>query len=932
MTGRRVDTGGLIDRSRTLRFRFDGRDYAGHPGDTLASALLANGVRVLGRSFKYHRPRGAWGAWVDDPNAIFDVRLQGDEIPNCQATTTPLVDGMAARAVNAWPCVTRDLKGGLDLFHRWLAAGFYYKTFIRPDWHLFEPAIRRMAGLGALDGREIPDYTADQTHDACDLLVVGGGAAGLAAARAAAEAGQDVVLVEDHPEPGGGLYRRGGMVEGQAPADWIAAQQAAIETAGGRILTRTTAFGVYDHGLVGLASDRGFARAPRLTRMRARRTLMATGALDRPLTFADNDRPGVMSLQAAAEYLGRYGVLVAQRIAVLSNNGAGQPAIAALRAAGAEVTEVDPANGPIRALGGKRLKAVQVGDQRLDCDTALVSGGLTPVVHLWRHAGGKLDWSEGKATFLPGTAPEGMAAIGAANGTFDLEPALDEARAVALGTTPSPRDSAYSIRPLWPEPGAKGRQWIDFQHDVTLKDIELAARENYVSVEHLKRYTTLGMAADQGKTSNMAGLAAMAAIQGKPIPEVGTTTFRPPFVPVPLELYRGARRGQLLTPLKRLALEPQHRQAGAALGEYGGWLRPGWYGDTPADQAVQDEVRMARATAGIFDGSPLGKIEVMGPDADAFVDFIYYNTVSTLKPGRVRYGFMLTESGAVHDDGVVARLGPDRFVISCSSSHVDGVEAMLESWRQDGNDPDRIFVHDATQHWATVTVTGPKAREIVAALNLPVDLSREAFPHMALRESEFDGTPLRLARVSFTGDVSFELSVRAAKAADLWAALIAAGANHGAGPIGIEAVAVLRAEKGFVIVGKDTDGETMPHDLGFGGPRQKKKTAFVGDRGLWTEAANDPDRRQLVGLTVPEGAPALPTGAHLVTGTPPRSEGIVTSSYFSPTLDRPVALALLQGGAARHGETVTVWHMGQNCTATVAPPCALDPEGERLNA
>ncbi|TDK50561.1 FAD-dependent oxidoreductase [Antarcticimicrobium luteum] len=932
MTGRRTESGGLIDRGTTLRFRFDGRAYTGHPGDTLASALLANGVRVLGRSFKYHRPRGVWGAWFDDPNAIFDVALEGNEIPNCPATTTPLVEGMEARVVNAWPSARRDVKGGLDLLHRWLGAGFYYKTFIWPDWHLFEPSIRRMAGLGALDGKEIPDYVADQIHDACDLLVVGGGAAGLAAARAAAEAGQDVVLVEDHPELGGGLYRSGESVEGKARAEWVTEQGATIAKNGGRILTGTTAFGVYDHGLVGLATERGFARAPRLTRMRARRVVMATGALDRPMTFADNDRPGVMSLQAAAEYLTRYGVLVGRRIAVLSNNSAGEAAIEALRAAGAEVTEADPGAGPIRALGGKRLSGVRMGEKRLECDTLLVSSGLTPVVHLWRHAGGKLDWSDEKSAFVPGAAPQGMMAIGAANGTFDLEPALAEARAAALGKPAAPTGNSYSIRPLWPEPGTKGRQWIDFQHDVTLKDVELAARENYISVEHLKRYTTLGMAGDQGKTSNMAGLAAMAAIQGKPIPEVGTTTFRPPFVPVPLELYHGARRGQLLNPLKRLVLEPQHRQAGAALGEYGGWLRPGWYGPKPADQAVRDEVLMARKTAGIFDGSPLGKIEVMGPDAEAFVNFIYYNTIATLQPGHIRYGFMLTESGAIYDDGVIARLGPERFVISCSSAHVDGVEAMLESWRQDGNDPDRLFVHDATQHWATVTVTGPKAREIVGALGLPLDLTRAAFPHMTLRESDFAGSPLRVARVSFTGDVSFELSLRATKAADLWTALIDAGAQHDAGPIGIEALSVLRAEKGFIVVGKDTDGETMPQDLGFGIPRLKKKSAFVGDRGLHTEAANDPNRRQLVGLTAPEGSPTLPTGAHLVTGDRPRSEGIITSSYFSPTLDRPIALALLERGAARQGETVTVWHMGQVRTATVAPPCALDPEGGRLDA
>ncbi|MDK3019014.1 2Fe-2S iron-sulfur cluster-binding protein [Pseudodonghicola flavimaris] len=930
MSGRRLSQGGLIDRSRLLRFRFDGRDFTGHPGDTLASALLASGVRVMGRSFKYHRPRGLWGAWFDDPNAVFNVRLRGDELPNCPATTTALVDGMQARAVNAWPNAENDLKGGLDLFHRWLGAGFYYKTFMWPDWHLFEPSIRKMAGLGAVDGKAIDGYVADQLHDDCDLLVAGGGAAGLAAARAAAEAGYSVVLADDHPTLGGSLYQGDEPIEGEEPQAWVAAQVAAIRAAGGRILTSTTVFGLYDHGLAALAEDRGFARAPRLWRLRARRTLVATGAMDRPITFADNDRPGVMSLQGAAEFLGRYGVLAGQRIAVLSNNSHSAPIVARLRAAGAEVIEADPAEGAPRALGGKRLSGVQIGARKIDCDTLLVSGGLTPTVHLWRHAGGKLDWSAEKAAFVPGAGPDHMLAAGAANGTFDLDPALAEARAAALGTPHATGASGYRVRPLWPQPGSKGRQWIDFQHDVTLKDVELAARENYVSVEHLKRYTTLGMAADQGKTANMAGLAAMAAIQGRPIPEVGTTTFRPPFVPVPMELYHGTRRGQAVNPLKRLELEPQHRAAGAAMGEYGGWLRPAWYG--PEDQsAITAEVQAARQAAGVFDGSPLGKIEVMGPDAAAFVNFIYYNTIATLEPGHIRYGFMLRENGLIFDDGVIARLAEDRFLISCSSSHVAGVEAMLESWRQDGNDPDRIFVHDTTQHWATITVTGPQARAIVAALDTGADPATLA--HMTLTEGRFGDSPLRIARVSFTGDASFELSVPASRAADLWQAVLAAGTPLGARPIGLEAMSVLRAEKGFIMVGKDTDGETMPHDLGFDVPRRKKKAAFVGDRALQTEAANAADRRQLVGLRVADSGTVLPTGAHIVTGDgPQRSIGFVTSSYFSPTLDRPIALALLESGQQRIGDRVQLRHLGQSLSATVTAPCALDPEGERLNA
>ncbi|MEP3328897.1 2Fe-2S iron-sulfur cluster-binding protein [Sedimentitalea sp.] len=931
MTSHRTSRVALIDRAQPLRFSFDGRDYQGFAGDTLASALLANGVRVMGRSFKYHRPRGPWGAWVDDPNAIMTVTLNGQTFPNCPATTTPLVDGMQARAVNAWPSAAFDIKSGLDVFHRWLSAGFYYKTFMWPNWHLFEPMIRKMAGLGDIS-RDVPEgYSADQIYEHCEVLVVGGGAAGLAAARAAAEAGKDVVLVDDHPVLGGGLHQVP-KVEGLAPADWIAEQVRAITSAGGRVLTKTTAFGVYDHGLVGLAENGIFGTAPRLRRMRADRIVLATGALDRPITFAGNDRPGVMSVDGACEYLARYGVLAGHRIALVSNNSLADAAEVLLTNAGAQILRLNPDDGRLRALGGKQIKGIAQGARHHDVDTILASGGMNPLVHLWRHAGGKLDWCEKRQAFLPGTAPDGMVAVGAVNGAFDLDVSLSEARAAGDGNTPGVSSTSYMLAPLWPDPGSKGRQWIDFQHDVTLKDVELAARENYVSVEHLKRYTTLGMAPDQGKTSNMAGLAAMAAVQGRPLPEVGTTTFRPPFVPMPLEMYHGPHTKQLWHPLKRLALEPQHRAAEAALGEYGGWLRPAWYGKGEAKDLIRQEVLTARASAGIFDASPLGKIEVMGPDAEAFVNFIYYNTIRTLKPGHIRYGFMLTEGGIVMDDGVIARLGQDRFVISCSSSHVDSVSMHLEAWRQDGNDPDRIFIHDLTQHWATITVAGPKARDILAALALDVDLCREAFPHMTLRETRFEDSLLRVARVSFTGDLSYELSIRRTKAPALWDAVIKAGTAQGAAPIGIEALSILRAEKGYIMVGKDTDGETMPHDLGFGIPRLKKAVAFIGDRSLHCDKANATNRKTLVGLAVPPDATSLPTGAHLVEGSPLRSLGYVTSSYDSPTLGHPIALGLVENGASRIGETITVWHLGETQKATICAPCAFDLKGERLDA
>ncbi len=918
MSSFRTTTGGLIDRNKPLNFTFDGRSYSGFLGDTLASALLANGVRVLGRSFKYHRPRGVWGAWFDDPNAIFDVTLNDVTIPNCPATTTPLIDGMQARAVNAFPNARFDIKGVLDRFHALMPAGFYYKTFIWPNWHLFEGMIRNMAGLGRLDGELITGYQSAQHHDRCDLLVVGGGGAGLAAARTAAEAGQNVLLVEDHPEVGGGLFRRALPVEGQSPADWITEQQTAILAAGGRILTNTTAFGVFDHNMVGLAQDHGFAKAPSLWRIRARRILMATGALERPVTFANNDRPGVMGLDGALEYLARYGVVAGRHIAILSNNAFARTAQPLLENAGCTVQHLDATQGSTKALG-KTLHSVEHNGQRIACDSLLASGGRTPVVHLWRHAGGKLDWNDTISAFVPARPPNAMAAAGAANGTYDLDDALHEARAVALGTPAPAAKHPMTIPLLQPDTTSKDRQWIDLQHDVTLKDIKLAARENYASVEHLKRYTTLGMASDQGKTANMAGLAAMAQLQGQSIPETGTTTFRPPFVPVPLELYHGARRGQLFNPLQRLPLENRHRTAGAALGEYGGWLRPAWY------TGIDTEIHMARTHVGLLDATPLGKIEVMGPDAEKLLNFVYYNTIATLKPGHIRYGFMLTEGGIVFDDGVVARMDQNRFIISCSSSHVSAVTAHLESWRQDGNDPDRVFIHNTTPNWATLTITGPKARKVLHALDLGLDLT--GFPHMTWQAGQFAGTPLRVSRVSFTGDTSFEITLPLAQAEPFWDTALTQAQQQGGGPIGIEAVSVMRAEKGFIIIGKDTDGETMPHDLGFTIPRLKKRAAFVGDRSLHTENGNRPDRRQLVGLN---SDTLLPTGAHLVDGK--RSIGTVTSSYHSPTLNQPIALALLDNGSARHGEAVTVWHMGRETPATITAPCFLDPKGNRLHA
>lgn len=922
MSGHRVDHSKLTNQPAVLSFTFDGQNYAGLAGDTVASALLANGVRIFGRSFKYHRPRGVWGAWFDDPNATMDIRIGGTTHPNCQATTTYLENGMEVRSVNAWPNAKRDVKGVLDFAHRFLPAGFYYKMFMWPDWHLFEPTIRKMAGLGALSDEVPEDYQAVVMHDHCETLVIGGGLAGATAARAAAQAGQSVLLIDDHAQSES--YSDG------AHSTSVLEQITAMKAAGGRFLERTTALGVYDHKSITLVTRSNLAIAPVVRKLRPNRVILATGAIDRPVTFVNNDRPGVMSLGAGRELLNRYGVLVGRRIAILSNRTDTDQIASGLETAGAKVELFGTAKDT-KVIGLKEVIGLKVGGQSHSCDTVLASAGLTPVIHLWRHAGGKLDWNDDIQSFVPAAGPEWMRAVGGANGTFDPAAIIEEAEAAGRNhAAPSRRTNAIS--PMVPDPSQRGRQWIDFQHDVTLKDVALAHRENMISVEHLKRYTTLGMAGDQGKTSNIAGLSAMAELRGKSIPEVGTTTFRPPFVPVQLEAYCGAKRDRQMTPLKRLALEFEHRALDAAMGEYGGWLRPAWYGGDDETAAVVRECHIARNAAAVMDGSALGAIEVIGPDAREFVNFVYYNTMSNLKPGRIRYGFMLSEAGLVFDDGVMACVDDNRFIISCSSSHADAVMAHLENWRQDRFDPSRVHIHDTTMNWSTVTVAGPKAREIISKLGVLESL--DDFPHMSLKFGTFNDGPARVSRVSFTGDTSFEISVPNTAVRDLWRETIAIGAPLGAAPVGAEALTILRAEKGYILVGKDTDGETMPHDLGFAAPRLRKTAAFVGDRSLHSQKANLSDRKQLVGLAVAAKDGPLPIGAHIIEtqGGKRRSLGYVTSSHHSPTLQSPIALALVSGGADAQDKTVTVWHMGKTREATIRSSCAFDPEGGRIDA
>ncbi len=829
-----------------------------------------------------------------------------------------------------------------------LPAGFYYKTFLWPRWGTFEASVRAMAGLGRVDPDNRPQADNPQFHARCDVLVVGAGPAGLAAAHAAACAGRVVFLLDDHGEIGGQLIHRGGEIGGGDWRDWARVVARAVEAADGRVMTRTTAYGVYDANLV-CAWERRAPAPDALWRIRPQRIVVAAGAIERPLVVPDNDRPGVMSADAALVYLRRHAVLVGKRVAVATNNDSAYPVAEALAEAGAEVEIVDTrAAGPPSQLkvtrgaeiegviGTKGVEAVRAGGRTRDCDALLMSGGWSPTVHLYAQARGPIRYDEARAALVPQGGVENLTVAGAANGAFTLAGALREGHAAGggEGAAPNAPEGQYRIEASWPKADDQGRRWIDFQNDVTLKDVALAAREGYVSVEHLKRYTTLGMATDQGKTANVNGLAAMAALTGRTIDETGTTTYRPPFVPTPMGVIAGRRRGALINPLKRLPLEAEHRAEGAQMREYGGWLRPAWYGPDEPDLAIQREAARARDTVALFDGSSLGKIEIVGPGAAALADFHSYNRLSTLKPGRIRYGFALSENGVVFDDGVTLRLAEDRFLVSCSSGHTDAVRMRLELWRQDRFDSRRIAIHDTTAQWATLTVTGPRSRDLIEACGLDIALDDESLPHMAFATAEFDGGPLRVARVSFTGDRSYELSVPARRARALRARLAEQLTAFGGGLLGLEALMILRAEKGFIVVGKDTDGTTMPHDLGVTGPRDSRGDEFIGKRSLFMAVAKDPRRRQLVGLSVPSGEAPLPTGAHVVggEGAARRSQGYVTSSAMSPALGRPIALGLIEAGLARTGETVGVTHLGRDRRATITTHVALDPEGRRLHA
>jgi sarcosine oxidase subunit alpha len=954
--------GVFIDRSHPVSFTFNGRTLTGFRGDTLASALLANGVRLIGRSVKLHRPRGIWSCGVEEPSALVDVGQGGRRTPNVRATLLPIVNGLCAASVNCWPSVGLDLGAVTGAFAGLLPAGFYYKTFMWPSWRLFEPAIRRLAGLGRAPREPDADHY-EEVAAAADVLVVGAGLAGLTAAVAAAQAGARTLLLSASERVGGALA----CLEDPR----IATLHASARQLGVRILTRTVAFGVYDHGLVcaletvsgeGNAATSAGVLRERLWKIRARAVIAATGAFERPLLFADNDRPGVMLAGAAAKYAAAYGVACGARAVLFAHSDSAYAVAAALTRAGIVIpaliegrdicvatapSAVPVLRGSIGAVHGRRsvrgctVTRADGHRERFSCDLILSAGGFAPAVHLHSQAGGKLRWLSESAMFVPDGAAGNLTSVGACAGVFEPQAlaahAAEVALALARGVAPpasAPVGGAGSSAQPRGTPRATGKEFVDLQNDVCASDVALAARENYRSVEHLKRYTTTGMGTDQGKTSNVNALMLMGEYTGRAPAEVGTTRFRPPFVPVTLGALAGRRVGALYRPLKRLPAQDWHAAHGALFEIFGDWSRPAAYplpGET-LEAAAQREAHSVRERAGLFDGSPLGKLEVFGPDAARFLDLMYVGTMSTLALGQARYGLLLNENGTLVDDGIVARLGPEHYWVNTTTAGIERTVAAFEEWLQCEYVDLRVLVTPVTSRWANVTVAGPRAWAWLAAAGCDAALAPQAMPHMTLRASELEGVPLRVLRASFSGELGYEVNLPATQAQWLLTRLWAHAGEFGATLYGIEALQVLRVEKGYLHIGTDTDGTTLPQDVGFARQLERKPAAFVGRRSLTRAAGRDSQRLQLVGLTPLDGRTVLPVGGQIAPSPPPAlTEGHVTSSYMSPKLGYPVALAMLRRGAQRTGEAVRIYHLGKTVDARVVSMPFVDPKGERLH-
>jgi len=963
---------------------------SGFAGDTLASALIANGVRLVGRSFKYHRPRGILSAGSEEPNALVELRTGARREPNTRATAVELFDGLEAQSQNRWPSLGFDLLALNGLVGNFLSAGFYYKTFMWPAafWEkVYEPLIRRAAGLGRGAGAEDPDHY-EKAHAHCDVLVIGGGPAGLMAALTIARSGSRVILADEDFVPGGRLNAERSEIDGAPSSAWAATAAAELASmANVRLMRRTTVFGVYDGGTYAalervndhVAVPTPFAPRQRMWRIYAKRAMLAAGALERPLVFANNDHPGVMLAGAVRTYVNRFAVAPGQRLAVFTCCDDGWRTASDAAAAGISVeavidsrAEASPAMGRelavngtriwrgaevIRAFGPRGVQAIEVREpsgrtSTISCDALAMSGGWSPATHLTSHLGGRPVWNDALAAFAPGTLPPGMTVVGAANGVMRLASGLasgrdagarvvnELGRAATAAPLPKADDEPAAVRALWRVGGGRGPAFVDFQNDVTAKDVGLASREGYRGVELLKRYTTLGMATDQGKTSNVNGLAILAGERGEPIAAVGTTLNRPPYTPVSIGALAGHHRGKDFRATRLSPLHDWAKELGAVFIESGAWLRASWFprpGEKDWLESATREVRAARSAVGLTDVSTLGKIDIQGPDAATLLDRVYCNTFSSLAVGRARYGVMLREDGFVMDDGTTSRFAPDHFVMTTTTANAVGIMRHLEFCHQVLWPDLDVQMASISEQWAQMAIAGPKSRDALARIvDRRHDISDAAFPYLTAREvTVLGGTRARLFRISYSGELAYELAVPAGVGSALAAAIMDAGAEFGIQPYGLEAMGIMRIEKGHV-AGSEINGQTTARDLGLGKMMSTRKD-YIGRVLAGRPALIAPERWGLVGLKPVDWTARIRAGAHLLpTGAAPTTAndlGYVTSVAFSPTLERWIGLGLIAGGASRHGTRVRLVDLlrGTDVEAEVCDPIFYDPKGERLH-
>jgi len=994
----RLPSGGKINRNEKISFKFNGKKFFGYKGDTLASALLANGIHLIGRSFKYHRPRGILGSGSEEPNALVQIITDKAKTdPNMRATQIEIYDGFEAKSQNCWPNVRFDVGEINSLFSSILPAGFYYKTFMWPSnlWEKYEYFIRKSAGLGKSPAERDPDVY-DHSYYHCDVLIVGSGPAGISAASVAVKTGKKVLLVDERPDFGGDLISSNEeniKIAGLPPSQWVNEQFRKLSNYKNiKILNRTTVSSYHNYNYLIMLQNltdhlsekyKKNKIRQRLWKVRAKKVVLATGSIERPLLFDKNDKPGIMLSSAVKKYINCHAVKCGNQVVIFTNNDSAYETAIDLYNKGVKIEAIidirNKSSGDlpkkcvdlgikiywkhtvVSSCGHIKIKGIYImslskennvfGKKiKIVCDLLCMSGGWTPAVHLFTQSGGKLDFDNQNFCFYPKTASQNQISVGSCNGTFKLKNIISESNKKTNAFLNQNIENKVSIHEpnedklenIWLLPSdkvlGKTKPFIDFQNDVTAKDIKLALREGYKSIEHVKRYTTTGMATDQGKIANMHALGIVAETTNTKIGDLGTTTFRPPYTPLTFGAIVGRNVNEFFDIIRKTPIHDWHEKNNAKFEDVGQWKRAWYYpaGNEKMFDAVQRESKAARTKAGILDASTLGKIDIQGADASEFLNRVYTNAWSKLAIGKCRYGLMLNDDGMVYDDGVTTRLDENHYIMTTTTGGAATVMGKLEDYLQTEWPELKVYLTSVTDHFGTISVCGPYSKKILEKITNSIDYSDASFPHMSFKEGLIDGIKCRVMRISFTGELSYEINIQANYARSVWEKCMEAGKEFGITPYGTESMHLLRAEKGFIIVGQETDGTITPIDLQMDWIVSKKKHDFIGKRSLYRSDTIREDRKHYVGLLTKNPNEILEEGAQIVAevkNKPPMNMiGHVTSSYYSPNLNKSIALAVVKNGKKLKGKKLYVPMPNKTIEVTVSDPIFLDKEGIKLNA